>query len=110
MNKLIFINYQNDNNIKSYLDSMLFFNEYSYKDFINKIDSNIHINDILVFEISGANYNSKKRSLEDIAQKFYTMFIDCAISQGELLEIQDWLYCKAARFGLVKEFKENGII
>lgn len=110
MNKLIFINYQNDNDIKIYLDSMLFLNEYSYKDFINKIDSNIHINDTLIFEISGNDYKSKKRSLEDIAQNFYCMFMDCAISQGELTTIQEWLYYKASRFGLVKEFKENGII
>lgn len=110
MKKLVFINFQNDDNIKTYLDSMLFLNEYSYKNFINTIDSNIHINDTLIFEIVGGDYSSKKASLQNIAQKFYTMFIDCAINQGELLEIQEWLYCKAARFGLVKEFKENGII
>lgn len=108
MKKLIFINFQNDDNIKTYLDSMLFLNEYSYKNFIN--NSNIHIYDTLIFEVVGGDYSSKKASLQDIAQKFYCMFMDCAISQGELLKIQDWLYCKAARFGLVKEFKENGII
>lgn len=110
MNKLIFVDYQDDNNIKSYLDSMLFMNEYSYKDFINNIDNNIHIDNTLIFEIVGNDYISKKRSLQNIAQNFYIMFIDCSISYNELNIIQTWLYKKATRFGLVKEFKENGII
>lgn len=112
MNKLIFVDFHDEQNPKKYLDSILFTNEYRYKDFINKSksNSNIHIFDTLVFEIKGKNYSEKKRSLQDIAGNFFCMFYDCGISQGELSIIQNWLESKAKLYGLTNEFRENAII
>lgn len=108
MKKMIYIDYENENDKKTYLDSRLFYNEFTYKLFISK--NNIHVLDTLVLELSGNDYKSRKRSLQDLAGNFYIMTIDASISWLELSIIQNWFYGKAKKYGLVSEFKENGII
>ena len=109
MKKLILVNYQNNNDIKCYLDSKLFYNEYTYNLFIHKKDNNIAIDEILVFEIKGNDYKSKQKSLQQIAHDFYCMFLSGSFSQLELTIIEKWFAEKSKRFGLYKEFVENGI-
>lgn len=110
MKKLIFVDFHNEKRPLNYLDSILFLNEYSYKNFIYNIDSNVHVFDTLIFEIKGSNYREKKNCLEDIAQNFYCMFMDCGISQKDYSIIQNWFTEKARMYGLTNKFRENAII
>ncbi|MBQ6630722.1 MAG: hypothetical protein IJH55_01130, partial [Romboutsia sp.] len=65
--------------------------------------------EILDFKIRGNNYKERKASLRDIAIDYQLNFASLSWSYGELAEICDWLYKNARRYGLVKEFKENGV-
>ena len=65
--------------------------------------------EILDFKISGKNYREKQASLEDLAKEWQLYFCDFNWSYGELMIIQTYFYENAKRYGLLREFRENGI-
>lgn len=68
------------------------------------------IKGVLEFKIEGKNYTERKASLQDIAMEWQAQFSGYAWSYGELAEIYSFLEKNAKRYGLLREFKENGII
>lgn len=86
------------------------FNRITYREAAEALgDSNIVY--FLPLEVSGYDYESKKTELADIArvwQESNTEFINW--SYGELAIIQSFFETQGRRYGLTKEFKENGII
>ena len=65
---------------------------------------------ILKFEISGKTYQERKNNLIELAKKWQNEFAWLSWSYGELNEILTYFYNNAKKYGLVKEFAENGII
>ena len=70
----------------------------------------IEIIGLLNFKISGKTYTEKKASLEDLAKDWQNNFACYAWGYGELAEIYNFFEKNAKKYGLLKEFKENGII
>lgn len=68
------------------------------------------IKGVLEFKVEGKNYIERKASLQDIAMEWQAQFSGYAWSYRELAEIYSFLEKNAKRYGLIKEFKENGII
>ena len=64
---------------------------------------------MLDFKIQGKNYTEKKASLEDLAIEFSNNVGNTCLSYGELAEIGNFFEINGKRYGLLKEFKENGI-
>ena len=71
-------------------------------------------NNILYFiplRIAGKSYQERKNNLEETAKEWQRSnydFIDWSYS--ELAEIQSFFEANGKRYGLIKEFTENGII
>lgn len=63
----------------------------------------------LDFKITGNNYAEKKEYLRGLAIDYQLYFAGLSWSYGEISEICDWFYKHGKRYGLLKEFKENGI-
>lgn len=63
----------------------------------------------LDFKISGKTYKEKQASLEELAKNWQYDFASLSWSYSELMEIQDYFYKNAKRYGLLKVFKENCI-
>ena len=55
-------------------------------------------------------YTEKKQKARETAMDYQTVIMNNSLTWGELLEYQDKLETLARRYGLVKEFRENGII
>jgi len=83
---------------------------YDYKDWYEETFSpNCENIEILTFKISGNNYRERQSYLVELAKDWQLNFSYYEWSYGELAAIQNWFYENAKRYGLVKEFKENGI-
>lgn len=85
-------------------------NSYGYEEWFKDTFSPECKYETLDFKISGKTYQERKASLEDLAKDWQLHFSDFGWSWGEIAEITNYFYDMAKRFGLVKEFKENGII
>lgn len=77
-----------------------------YKDTFSPLCKNI---EVLDFKISGKTYRERQASLEDLAIEYSNHFAQYSWSYGELAEIGSFFEKAAKRYGLLKEFKENGI-
>ena len=62
-----------------------------------------------MFEIKDGSYNDKKEQVRDIAQRFQSI-LEPGLSWEEIAIIQTWFERNGKRYGLIKEFRENGII
>ena len=69
----------------------------------------IEIIGLLDFKINGKIYTEKKANLEDLAKDWQNNFAYYPWSYGELAEIENYFLKNAKRYGLLKEFHENGI-
>ena len=65
--------------------------------------------EVLDFKIKGKNYKERKGYLENIAIDYSNNFASLSWSYGELFEIKIWFYENGKRYGLLREFRENGI-
>lgn len=63
----------------------------------------------VLFEIKDGSYNDKKEQVRDIAQRFQSI-LEPGLSWEEIAIIQTWFERNGKRYGLIKEFRENGII
>lgn len=78
-----------------------------YKNTFSPLCENIKILD---FKIEGKKYKEKKAYLINLAIDWQTNYSGLNWSYSELIEIQNFFEKNAKRYGLIKEFKENGII
>lgn len=63
----------------------------------------------ILFQVKGKNYRERQSHLRDLAIEFQTADTE-GLSWGEFAEIQYFFDVNAKRYGLTKEFRENGII
>ena len=61
-------------------------------------------------KIKGKTYNERKEFIRNLAKEYQYDNTNISLSYYELYIITNYFYSKAKRYGLVKEFKENGII
>lgn len=95
----VFIN--EDAIIQAYLDYEEAFHEY----YNNKKKENIEMK-----KNSKDYYNLRKAQLVEEAMEYQDSCVDYEYSYGELYEIGNYFMKMAKRYGLVREFRENGII
>lgn len=55
-------------------------------------------------------YQEKKADVREKAINFQQMFSECDFSYSEIIEYQNYFLKQGKRYGLLKEFRENGII
>ena len=96
-----------------------------FKNMDGKIESNLYydwnewhvdtfspiteIKAMILFKIKGKNYTERKASLEDLAIEYSNNAGETCLSYGELAEIGNFFEKNGKRYGLLKEFRENGI-
>lgn len=70
------------------------------------------IHGVVDFHTHGKTYADKKQSVIDAAIKFNNIDSDVSggLSWGEMADITNWFEIMARRYGLITEFRENGII
>lgn len=67
---------------------------------------------LVVYEtmrIKGRSYNEKKANLEDMAKDWQRDFENHSYSWGDLAEASAFFLENGKRYGLLQEFRENGI-
>lgn len=72
----------------------------------------IESNEIIVYErlfSKPGTYQEKKAALQNIAIQWQHDFIEFDYSWGDLVDWDDLFYEYGKRYGLLTEFKENGI-
>lgn len=85
-------------------------NRKGYKKWVEDTFSpNVENIELLDFKIKGNNYKEKRYSLEDIAIDWVYQFSTLCWSYSELAEIENWFYKNAKRYGLLEEFRVNGV-
>lgn len=83
---------------------------YSWSDFFTDTFSPAtEIYKEILFKVSGKTYTEKQESLRQLAID-YQLSNAYGLSCGEYAEITNFFEKNAKRYGLIKEFKENGII
>ncbi|MBR4906538.1 MAG: hypothetical protein IKZ44_06750 [Clostridia bacterium] len=60
------------------------------------------------FRVRGSSYKEKQSCLCDIARRFQYEVTE-GLSWYEVSVIADWFYRMGRRFGLLKDFRENGL-
>ena len=61
-------------------------------------------------KVKGNTYSDKKDFIINLAKEYQYDNTNISLSYNELYMITNYFYSKAKRYGLIKEFKENGII
>lgn len=64
---------------------------------------------IIPLRVRGRNYAERKADLEAQAVDYSHVFSDMIISWGESAYISDFFERNGRRYGLLREFRENGI-
>ena len=65
--------------------------------------------EVFDFKIVGDTYREKQNNLLELAKDWQLHFSYLPWSYSELAEIENWLYKNAKRYGLLREFRVNGI-
>lgn len=63
----------------------------------------------ILFKVGGKTYAERKENLRDLAKEWQGQFASYNWSYGELATIGEYFNKNGKRYGLLKEFKENGI-
>lgn len=61
-------------------------------------------------KVSGTTYEEKRTSFKEQVRKLHQLMLQSNQSYGTLVEVQNWITSRATTFGLLKEFREEGII
>ena len=64
---------------------------------------------IIEFKTHGKTYAERRENLRDLAVRFSTA-CEGGFSWGEEIQVISWFEKNGKRYGLTREFKENGII
>lgn len=86
---------------------------YSFEDFHRETFSpENEIIGLVEFRTHGKTYADRKESTRETAIMFQSIDSDMSggLSWGELADVSAWFETMAKRYGLVEEFRENGII
>lgn len=75
----------------------------------NEIKDRWTNNEVLTAGIKLTPYQKKQALLKNIAFDWQYELGETNTSWGELCACQNWFYDKAKKYGLVREFEENGI-
>lgn len=68
----------------------------------------LRADDVIVFRVVGADYAERKESLRELAQAFQAAD-NGGLSWGELAMANGFFLKHGKRYGLLREFEENGI-
>lgn len=77
--------------------------------FASTFNPTAEIYNIILFEIYGKTYQEKKARLQELAKRYQSGNFE-GLAWSEISMIQYFFEKNAKRFGLVQEFRENGII
>lgn len=77
--------------------------------FAETSSSDVDVLSVISFKVSGKTYQDKKECVRNIAIQFQHDD-DGGLSMFEISEIQGWFQKVGSRYGLLKEFKENGVV
>lgn len=88
-------------------ESRLFYSYESYH--AETFNPETILQSLIDFSITGKSYAERKNCLIDKAVEFSTEHMP-GLSYGELADISAWFIKQARRFGMLREFAENGII
>ena len=102
---MFYVIYKENNDLKS--------DFISNQDFIQKFlfSAGAALIKFIDLSISEKDYMSRKNHVRDIAMNFQDLFIDgFDMSYGDLFRFSEYFEKQAKKYGLVHEFKENGII
>lgn len=86
-----------------------YFNSGTKAFFEDTFSPNIEDVETLKLSVKGNTYEERKESAIELAKDYQYNFSGLSWSYGELAEIQGYFTKIAKRYGLVNEFKENGI-
>ena len=64
---------------------------------------------VIPFKVSGKNYTERKNNLAELAKEF-SGSCEGGFSWQEYTTVISWFETMGKRYGLLKEFRENGII
>ena len=84
-------------------------NTYKYAENVLKKLNSLDYPCVVLGNLSGATYAERKADLQEKAVLFQIIDIG-GLSYGELSEIQAYFETYGKRYGLLREFKENGIL
>lgn len=62
------------------------------------------------FDLRGSTYAERRTAAREMAQEWQSIAAETALSYGELAEIAAFFATVARRCGLLREFRENGIV
>jgi len=62
------------------------------------------------FTIRGKNYEERKSSLAEIARNYQNAFYNCNLFYSEIAILDEYFERNGKKYGLLKEFRENGIV
>lgn len=67
---------------------------------------------IIDFKVSGTNYTARKENVRDKARDFQSLFslYGVSLSYSELAIFGDYFTTQGRRYGLLREFREAGIL
>lgn len=67
---------------------------------------------IIDFKVSGSDYAARKENVRDKARDFQSLFslYGVSMSYGELQCFCDYFTTQGKRYGLLREFRENGVL
>lgn len=83
---------------------------YNMSDWIRDSFSPDYIYNTISFKITGKTYEQRKAAARDLAITYQNIFSSLYIDMWEYSDITNYLERVAKRYGLIKEFRENGII
>ena len=64
--------------------------------------------ELIPFRVTGKTFSERRESLRDTAIRLQAAAAP-GLTWGELADIADWLQAQGKQYGLLREFRENGI-
>lgn len=104
----MFIGYYELENNEPYFN-IYYKNKYGYKQWQEDTFSGVYNIETLDFKIGGKTYKDRQNNLRELAIDYSNNYASLSWSYSELAEICNYFYENGKRYGLLKEFRENGI-
>ena len=76
---------------------------------LKKLKNQFYNSDVWTAKDSLSNYERKQCLLRECAWNYQNMQAEFSLSWGEYCEISAWFEKMGKRYGLLREFRENGI-
>lgn len=82
---------------------------YSFEEFHKATFSPLTEYEAIVFEVRGKTYAERKANAQAIAVEFSNIAYCGGLSWSDICTLSDWFYTIGKRYGLLTEFRENGL-